>query len=110
MSLEDQYHRTPLLILFAILFIIVSCNDAKTNPPLGVVFDPDLRYEVYVPNATDRTISRADYADKLYGFWLGECIANWTGLITEMDKINFQYRYRFYPPANTFKGTISRHV
>lgn len=87
MSLEDQYHRTPLLILFAILFIIVSCNDAKTNPPLGVVFDPDLRYEVYVPNATDRTISRADYADKLYGFWLGECIANWTGLITEMDKI-----------------------
>jgi hypothetical protein len=25
--------------------------------------------------------------DKLCGFWLGECIANWTGLITEMDKI-----------------------
>lgn len=25
--------------------------------------------------------------DKLYGFWLGECIANWTGLVTEMDKI-----------------------
>ncbi|MCC6725902.1 MAG: ADP-ribosylglycohydrolase family protein, partial [Saprospiraceae bacterium] len=24
---------------------------------------------------------------KLYGFWLGECIANWTGLVTEMDKI-----------------------
>jgi hypothetical protein len=23
----------------------------------------------------------------LYGFWLGECIANWTGLVTEMDKI-----------------------
>ena len=32
-------------------------------------------------------ISRAMYADKLYGFWLGECIANWTGLVTEMDKI-----------------------
>jgi len=32
-------------------------------------------------------ISRADYAHKLYGFWLGECIANWTGLVTEMDKI-----------------------
>jgi hypothetical protein len=27
------------------------------------------------------------YADKLYGFWLGQCIANWTGLVTEMDKI-----------------------
>ena len=24
---------------------------------------------------------------KLYGFWLGQCIANWTGLSTEMDKI-----------------------
>lgn len=32
-------------------------------------------------------ISRADYKDQLYGFWLGQCIANWTGLVTEMDKI-----------------------
>lgn len=32
-------------------------------------------------------ISKADYQDKLEGFWLGQCIANWTGLITEMDKI-----------------------
>lgn len=34
-----------------------------------------------------RVISRADYAEKLQGFWLGTCLANWTGLITEMDKI-----------------------
>ena len=32
-------------------------------------------------------ISRKEYQQKLYGFWLGECIANWTGLVTEMDKI-----------------------
>ena len=32
-------------------------------------------------------ISRDQYRDQLYGFWLGECIANWTGLVTEMDKI-----------------------
>ena len=32
-------------------------------------------------------ISRAQYLDKLYGFWLGQSIANWTGLVTEMDKI-----------------------
>ncbi len=32
-------------------------------------------------------ISRAAYAQQLQGFWLGECIANWTGLVTEMDKI-----------------------
>ncbi len=32
-------------------------------------------------------ISRSEYKDRLYGFWLGQCIANWTGLVTEMDKI-----------------------
>jgi hypothetical protein len=32
-------------------------------------------------------LSRADYQDKLEGFWLGQSIANWTGLVTEMDKI-----------------------
>lgn len=33
------------------------------------------------------TINRDHYRDQLYGFWLGTCIANWTGLVTEMDKI-----------------------
>lgn len=33
------------------------------------------------------TINKESYKDKLYGFWLGQCIANWTGLVTEMDKI-----------------------
>lgn len=32
-------------------------------------------------------VSRKDYREKLYGFWLGQCIANWTGLVTEMDRI-----------------------
>ncbi|HEX7764192.1 MAG TPA: ADP-ribosylglycohydrolase family protein, partial [Cellvibrio sp.] len=32
-------------------------------------------------------LSRSSYRDSLYGFWLGQCIANWTGLVTEMDKI-----------------------
>ena len=32
-------------------------------------------------------ISREKYSNQLYGFWLGQSIANWTGLITEMDKI-----------------------
>lgn len=27
------------------------------------------------------------YADKVHGFWLGLSIGNWTGLVTEMDKI-----------------------
>jgi len=32
-------------------------------------------------------VSRSEYADRLEGFWLGQCIANWTGLVTEMDRI-----------------------
>lgn len=30
-----------------------------------------------------RTIDRAQYTDRLHGMWLGQCIANWTGLRTE---------------------------
>ena len=32
-------------------------------------------------------IDRAAYHDKLEGFWLGQSIGNWTGLVTGMDKI-----------------------
>jgi hypothetical protein len=32
-------------------------------------------------------VSRGDYDDRLQGFWLGQSIGNWTGLVTEMDKI-----------------------
>ena len=32
-------------------------------------------------------IPRDRYVDRLEGFWLGQCIANWTGLVTEMDRI-----------------------
>lgn len=32
-------------------------------------------------------LDKSSYADRLEGFWLGACIANWTGLVTEMDKI-----------------------
>jgi len=37
--------------------------------------------------ASELTIPRSEYLEKLQGFWLGQCIANWTGIITEMDKI-----------------------
>lgn len=43
---------------------------------------------VYATSAHETlTLSRAEYQDKLEGFWLGQSIANWTGLVTEMDKI-----------------------
>ncbi|MFN9912161.1 MAG: ADP-ribosylglycohydrolase family protein, partial [Pirellulaceae bacterium] len=37
----------------------------------------------YVPQPDDVVLSRGEYYAKLHGFWLGECIANWTGLVTE---------------------------
>ncbi len=42
---------------------------------------------MYDSQPSDLVVSRAEYKHKLYGFWLGQCIANWTGLVTEMDKI-----------------------
>ena len=49
--------------------------------------DPELEYPVYTPKTTDLILSRSKYMEQLQGFWLTQCIANWTGLITEMDKI-----------------------
>ena len=41
-------------------------------------------------------ISRSDYLQKLQGFWLGQNIGNWTGLITEMDKVGTPETLPFY--------------
>ena len=49
--------------------------------------NPFMEYLPYSPDTSELLISREDYSNKLYGFWLGQCIANWTGLVTEMDKI-----------------------
>ena len=57
--------RYILFITFLFFFILSSCTDKKRN---------------YV-------IDKKDYKNKLEGFWLGQSIANWTGIVTEMDKI-----------------------
>ena len=44
-------------------------------------------YDVNDLNKDMRVISIPQYKDQLKGFWLGQCIANMTGLVTEMDKI-----------------------
>lgn len=36
-------------------------------------------------------IKRTEYRDKLKGFWLGSCIANWTGLPTENRRTDFPF-------------------
>ena len=73
-----------LLFLTSGLFIFSSCQEANnpypaTNPQLRLVSTP--------LDEPTISISRNEYLDHLYGFWLGQSIANWTGLITEMDKI-----------------------
>jgi hypothetical protein len=61
-----------LFLYFTALF--VSCSSNSNTQSTNVEEDSII-------------ISRQDYENKLYGFWLGQCIANWTGLVTEMDKI-----------------------
>lgn len=57
-----------------------GCASTADNALITKKIQPPSHHEVV-------TISRAEYRDALYGFWLGQCIANWTGLVTEMDKI-----------------------
>lgn len=78
------------IALFIIVIFLFSCQDFKLkNQKISTnqKVDSALVYKNYIPNSSDKIISRTNYANKLYGFWLGQCIANWTGLVTEMDKI-----------------------
>ena len=74
------------IFLLFYLFIFFSCELSNKNNS-DVVFSKGFQLKKYVPKKTDLKISRSDYYNKFYGFWLGQCIANWTGLVTEMDKI-----------------------
>ena len=70
---------------FGILLLIIvvsSCNNKTKEKDETAV-----AYTSVEKNQQQITISRAEYNNRLQGFWLGECIANWTGLVTEMDKI-----------------------
>jgi hypothetical protein len=79
-----------LLVVFC-LGLTNSCTTKnKTESqaePISSLKDTGIVYLDYEKKASDLVISRAAYKDQLFGFWLGECIANWTGLVTEMDKI-----------------------
>jgi len=80
--------KSAVFVLLLVLFY--SCkSEHETNKKaeLNTMIDSQLVYLKYEPKADDMIISRTDYSDKLFGFWLAQCIANWTGLVTEMDKI-----------------------
>lgn len=66
-------HRFYVLFL---LSLFISCSPNQNSPQAENEGTED-----------SIVISRQAYKDQLYGFWLGQCIANWTGLVTEMDKI-----------------------
>ena len=61
--------KNNFVFSFFISIFLMSCVDSKIN------------------SKDFFEIDRQDYLNKLEGFWLGQSIANWTGLITEMDKI-----------------------
>ena len=69
--------------IFLLSYLLVSCGQLAAAEPsaLTSTVSPDNS------NAEVISISRDSYREKLHGFWLGQCIANWTGLVTEMDKI-----------------------
>ncbi len=87
----SHHNRFGLIMWVTLLFLIFSCqNNREANGHQTVkstLIDPNLDYRAYDSKSTDLVLSRSDYHNKLYGFWLGQCIANWTGLVTEMDKI-----------------------
>ncbi|MGB5783519.1 MAG: ADP-ribosylglycohydrolase family protein [Eudoraea sp.] len=57
-----------------------------TNMALGQMTDSAENKEII-----HYKINRTEYKDKLRGFWLGSCIANWTGLPTENARTDFPF-------------------
>ena len=75
--MRDKFYKS-LGCTILLLFTIISCSKKETDWMV---------YKYYEPKGDETIISRIEYHKKLHGFWLGQCIANWTGLVTEMDKI-----------------------
>ena len=77
-----------VIFVMLLVFLFFKWRDQNIHVSHNeYLIDPNLVYEEYSPDPSDLIISRSRYHDGLHGFWLGQCIANWTGLVTEMDKI-----------------------
>ncbi len=70
----------------------ISVIENVCNP--NELCDVDLSYPSYTPTGDEIVISRTQYLDRLHGFWLAECLANWTGLRTEFDRSDFPFYTR----------------
>lgn len=78
MNALRRYPLRPTQLLLLVLALAASgCRDSGQTPA-----------DRNAPLSADTlVIDRTAYAGQLEGFWLGECIANWSGLVTEMDKV-----------------------
>lgn len=85
-NLNSSKNAVALLVL-CVLFSCKQNEKTNTDNPQNRLMDSTLVYAPYKPEPNDRMISRTEYANRLHGFWLAQCIANWTGLVTEMDKV-----------------------
>ncbi len=74
------------LILISVIISLNSCS-SEIGSKQNIIKDDNLEYKNYTPTGKEIIVSRNDYFNKLKGFWLAQCIANWTGLVTENDKI-----------------------
>jgi len=82
------------LFYFVIVIFLSACGE---NVQSNIVNDSSLGKVAIPTEKVGRiVVSRAAYQDKLHGFWLGQSIANWTGLVTEMDKVGTPATMPFY--------------
>ena len=77
-------------LLTSVLVLMAGCQSVTEQGPLpglALPVDPGLDYVTMEAGPTALVINRDTYREGFEGFWLGQSIGNWTGLITEMDKI-----------------------
>ena len=83
-----------LFLYFVVMIFLSACAE---NDNTEIANDSTKEKELHRTETTKYlVVSRADYQDKLHGFWLGQSIANWTGLVTEMDKVGTSATMPFY--------------
>ncbi len=78
--------------IFLLIFSLSACSQSTDKQSANKQND-----ETSTINSSESyTVSKSEYLLKLQGFWLGQSIANWTGLVTEMDKVGTPETLPFY--------------
>ena len=70
--------KTHIYVVLSAILLVSCKTDPKNHSSSTSLVEENKDYLI---------ISRKAYENQLYGFWLGQNIANWSGLVTEMDKI-----------------------